>query len=348
MGSVVRQLFLAIMMAFAMTGCLEHNANQQVPLSPPNTDNNPANSIDAPKTPVERWGRLQASGPDLVAENGETVQLRGMSSHGLQWFGKFMNEETIRWLRDDWHANVVRAAMYTAHGGYIDNPAVKEKVTEIVDAALMLGIYVIIDWHILSDGDPNLHKASAIEFFRDMAERYGEFPNVIYEIANEPNGDITWGDDIRPYAEEVISEIRTIDADNVIIVGTPTWSTGIHTAAHYPLADQNVVYALHFYAGSHGEWLRNRIDYVRSLNVPVFVSEWGVSDASGGGGVFGEDTRTWVRFLDERKISWVNWNLSDKQESSAALAPGASTTGSWTTENLSTSGQLVRELMRSP
>jgi aryl-phospho-beta-D-glucosidase BglC (GH1 family) len=297
--------------------------------------------------PVERWGRLRVSGPNLVGENGEVVQLRGMSSHGLQWFGSYMNEDSIRWFRDDWHASVVRAAMYTASGGYISNPSVKDKVIEIVDAAIELGIYVIIDWHILSDGDPNLYKDEAIAFFQEMATRYGDYPNVIYEIANEPNGSITWHGDIRPYAVDVVDAIRVIDPDNLIIVGTNTWSTDIHVAAEFPLSDPNVAYALHFYAGSHGEWLRKRIDYVRALAVPVFVTEWGVSDASGGGGVFEEQTRTWINFLNDRNVSWVNWNVSDKDESSAALAPGASRRGGWDASELSPSGRLVRALMRA-
>ncbi|HET8850530.1 MAG TPA: glycoside hydrolase family 5 protein [Marinobacter sp.] len=346
---------LTVVLALVLSACLDTHDSTPLPTpSDPGPESRPElSSTPVPdpepssKTPVERWQGLRVSGPDLVAENGEVVQLRGISSHGLQWFGRFMNEDTLRWLRDDWQANLVRAAMYTAHGGYIDDPKVKDKVIAVVDAAISLGIYVIIDWHILSDGDPNLHKDSAIAFFREMATRYGDHPNVIYEIANEPNGDITWGDDIRPYAVEVISEIRSIDPDNIIIVGTNTWSTGIHTAAYYPLSDPNVVYALHFYAGSHGQWLRDRIDNVRALNVPVFVSEWGVSEASGSGGVHEEQTRTWISYLNERRISWVNWNLSDKRESSAALMPGASEHGSWTTEELSPSGQLVRELMRS-
>ncbi|SDL32266.1 cellulase family glycosylhydrolase [Pseudomonas indica] len=296
---------------------------------------------------VAQNGQLRVSGVNLVNAAGQPIQLAGMSSHGLQWFGHLMNASSIKWLRDDWKANVVRAAMYTADGGYISNPSVKDKVVEIVDAAIQNDMYVIIDWHILNDNDPNIYKTQAIEFFREMATRYGNRPNVIYEIANEPNGYANWNDHIRPYAVDVINAIRQIDPDNVVLVGTGTWSQDIHQAADNPLKDPNVMYTLHFYAGTHGQELRDRIDYARNKGAAILVSEWGTSQASGGGGVYANETRTWINFLNQRAISWVNWNLSDKGESSAALAPGASATGGWTSQQLSDSGRLVRELMRN-
>jgi aryl-phospho-beta-D-glucosidase BglC (GH1 family) len=296
---------------------------------------------------VAQNGQLRVSGVNLVNAAGQPIQLAGMSSHGLQWFAHLMNASSIKWLRDDWKANVVRAAMYTADGGYISNPSVKDKVIEIVDAAIQNDMYVIIDWHTLNDNDPNIYKAQAIEFFREMATRYGNRPNVIYEIANEPNGYANWNDHIRPYAVDVINAIRQIDPDNVVLVGTGTWSQDIHQAADNPLQDPNVMYTLHFYAGTHGQELRDRIDYARNKGAAIFVSEWGASQASGGGGAHANETSAWIHFLNQRAISWVNWSLSDKRESSAALAPGASTTGGWTNQQLSDSGRLVRELMRN-
>lgn len=172
----------------------------------------------------------------------------------MQWYGDFVNKDTLKWLRDDWGITVFRAAMYTADGGYIDNPSVKNKVKEAVEAAKELGIYVIIDWHILNDGNPNQNKEKAKEFFKEMSSLYGSTPNVIYEIANEPNGDVNWKRDIKPYAEEVIPVIRKNDPDNIIIVGTGTWSQDVNDAADDQLKDANVMYALHFYAGTHGQF----------------------------------------------------------------------------------------------
>ncbi|WP_078554170.1 cellulase family glycosylhydrolase [Bacillus alkalicellulosilyticus] len=296
---------------------------------------------------VAQYGQIKVSGNQLVSQSGQPIQLKGMSSHGLQWYGGYVNKDSIKWLRDDWGINVFRAAMYTSSGGYISNPSVKEKVKEAVEAAIDLGIYVIIDWHILSDNDPNMYKQQSKEFFREMATLYGHYPNVIYEIANEPNGsNVTWNNSIKPYAEEVIPVIRAIDPDNIIIVGTGTWSQDIHHAADNPLNYSNIMYALHFYAGTHGQFLRDRIDYAMNKGAAIFVSEWGTSDASGNGGPYLTQAKQWTDFMDSRKLSWANWSLADKAEASAALLPGASTRGGWTTGQLSASGNFVRDQIR--
>ncbi|MDP4181621.1 MAG: cellulase family glycosylhydrolase [Bacillota bacterium] len=292
-------------------------------------------------------GQLKVVGSQLCNSSGQPIQLKGMSTHGLQWFGSFANANSIKWIRDDWGATVIRAAMYTAEGGYISNPTTsKNKVKEIVQAAIDLGIYVIIDWHILSDNDPNLYKQQAKDFFKEMSALYGSYPNVLYEICNEPNGGVTWSQNIKPYAQEVIPVIRANDPDGVIIVGTSTWSQDIDAAADNKLTFSNVMYTCHFYAGTHGQSLRDKIDYAMSKGAAIFVTEWGTSDASGNGGPYLTDSKTWLDFLASRKISWANWSLCDKSEASAALNPGASVNGGWTDSNLSASGKFVKSNMK--
>lgn len=289
-------------------------------------------------------GSLSISGNQLVNQNNQAIQLKGMSSHGLQWFGHFVNHDSIQWLRDDWGINVFRAAMYTdpEADGYIADSSLKAKVKEAVEVAIDLGIYVIIDWHILHDNNPNMYKEEAKAFFQEMASLYGDYPNVIYEICNEPNGNVTWNGDIKPYAEEVIPVIRAQDPDNIIIVGTGTWSQDVDDAANNPLSYDNVMYAAHFYAGTHGQWLRDRIDSAMNQGIAIFVTEWGASSSTGGGGVYLQEAQQWVDFMEDRKISWANWSLADKDESSAALLPGASPTGGWPDSQLSASGAFVK------
>ncbi|MCD1261315.1 cellulase family glycosylhydrolase [Paenibacillus athensensis] len=296
---------------------------------------------------VDQYGQLKVVGSQLQNQAGQAIQLKGMSSHGIQWYGNFVNKSSMQWLRDQWGLTVFRVAMYTAENGYISNPAAnKAKVKEAVQAAIDLGVYVIIDWHILSDNDPNIYKAQSKAFFQEMATTYGSYPNVIYEIANEPNGGVTWSGQIKPYAQEIASAIRAIDPDNIIIVGTGTWSQDVQDAAASPLAINNVMYTVHFYAGTHGQYLRDRITSAMNSGIAVFVTEWGTSDASGNGGPYLTDAKTWTDFLASKKVSWANWSLSDKSESSAALLPGASTTGGWTDAQLSASGKFVRDQMK--
>ncbi|GIX21992.1 MAG: hypothetical protein KatS3mg121_0775 [Gammaproteobacteria bacterium] len=296
---------------------------------------------------VSQHGVLSVVGGRLVDQYGQPIQLRGMSSFGLQWAdgGPYMNLDSIRWLRDDWKVNAVRAAMYTKEGGYIDNPSVAAKVWEIVDAAIALDLYVVVDWHILSDGDPLLYVEQAKAFFQEVATRYGDTPNLIYEIANEPNG-VTWSGSVKPYAEQVIPVIRAIDPDSVIIVGTPTWSQDVDVAAADPLTYPNVLYAIHFYACTHGQYLRDKVDAALAQGAAIFSSEWGTSAADGSGGNCFAESAQWLDFFDARGISWFNWSLGAKNETSAALKPGVDTRGGWTEADLSPSGQWVRERLR--
>ncbi|MEK0315087.1 glycoside hydrolase family 5 protein [Cohnella sp. 56] len=301
-------------------------------------------------TAVALNGQLSVSGAHLQNQYGQNVQLKGMSSHGLQWFGGFVNYDSMKWLRDQWGLSVFRLAMYTEESGYLSNPSgMKAKVNEAVQAAIDLGVYVIIDWHILSDNDPNTHKAEAKAFFQEMAARWGSYPNVVYEICNEPNGaNVTWSGSIKPYANEVIPVIRAADPDAIVIVGTPTWSQDVNLAADDPLAFGNIMYTAHFYAGSHGQWLRDRIDYAMGKGIAVFVTEWGTSDASGSGGPYLTEAKAWTDYMASRQISWANWSLCDKNEASAALVAGAGTSGGWSQAQLTASGQFVRSEMLGP
>ena len=196
-------------------------------------------------------------------------------------------------------------------------------------------------WHILSDGNPAHHQAEAAAFFGDMAERYRDCPAVLYEICNEPNGDVTWERDIKPYAEQITAVIREHSPRAIILIGSGTWSQDIHTAAHSPVKGENLMYTLHFYAGTHGESLRQRLREAVSEGLPVFVSEWGTSRADGSGGVYLEESAAWLDLLDTLGISWANWSLCDKNETSAALRPGTSPNAVWTEEDLSESGKFV-------
>ncbi len=285
-------------------------------------------------------GWLSVENNTLVNSNHEKIQLKGMSTHGIQWYGDFANYSMIQSLRDEWNSNLFRVAMYTDEGGYIQNRDLKNKLIEIVDNVIKLDMYVIIDWHILSDNNPMMHKEEAKEFFNEISNKYKDVPNVIYEICNEPNGNVTW-ENIKPYAEEIISVIRNNSKKSIIVVGTPTWSQDVDKIDK--INDQNTMYALHFYSGTHKEDLRNRAKSVIN-NIPIFVTEWGVSDASGNNGVYLDEAQKWIDFMNENNISWANWSLSDKNESSALLLPNSSK-DKIKDENLSESGKFVKKVM---
>lgn len=299
---------------------------------------------------VEAHGRLQIKGSQLVDQNFEPLQLKGMSSHGLQWYQgyAYANLNTMKKLRDEWNQTVFRAAMYTAEGGYLQNPeTLKARVHEIVKAAIELNTYVIIDWHILSDRNPMWNKDQAKVFFSEMAQAYSKYPNVMYELANEPNGgDVTWWNAIKPYALEVIPEIRKYDPYGVIIVGTGTWSQDVQDPAKDPIKMDNIMYTCHFYAGTHGDWLRQRVSSAMASGIAIFVTEWGTMGSSGDGGINYGETDAWMKFLKEKKISWANWSLSNSGQTHSILKNYANTQGGWGENEITESGKLVRKYMK--
>lgn len=311
-------------------------------------ENSPADDGE-PGTPFEAHGALSVKGTDLVDSKGDKFQLRGLSTHGLAWFPEYVNKDTFECLRDDWNANCVRLAMYTdENGGYCsggDQKRLKSKISEGVDAADELGMYVIIDWHVLSDQDPNKYKDQAISFFDEVSAEYGDRGNVIYEICNEPNGSATW-ESVSAYANEVIPVIRANDPDSVILVGSPTWSQDIDKAAAAPLPFDNVMYTLHFYAATHTDWLRDRMEQCINSGLPVFVSEFGICDASGNGNVDIGQADKWKALIDKYNVSYICWNLSNKDESSAVIRSGCSKLSGWTEEELSEEGNWIRDWMR--
>ncbi len=290
---------------------------------------------------VSENGWLQVKGTQLCNEDGEPVALHGMSSHGLHWFGQYTSEQSIR-NTAKYGADLFRVAMYTGEGGYLSQPeTVKQQAIGAVDRAIKQDMYVIIDWHILSDGNPMDHLNESKAFFDEIAERYKDEPAVLYEICNEPNGGADWARDIKPYAVELVKTIRKHSEKGIILIGSSTWSQDVHLAAADPVIGENLMYTLHFYAGTHGQWLRDRADSALKAGLPLFVSEWGTSAADGSGGVFIEESRQWLDFLDKRGISWANWSLCDKNETSAALKPGTSGDREWTGSDLSQSGKFV-------
>jgi len=290
-------------------------------------------------TAVEKHGLLTVSGNRILDQHGNPVVLRGMSLFWSQWIGKYYNYDCVKWLRDDWHCNVIRAAMAVESGGYLSNPEVeKAKIKTVIDACIAQGIYVIVDWH---DHNAQDHQDQAVEFFEEIADEYGEYPNLIYEIFNEPM-QVSWANVVKPYSNAVVDVIRAIDEDNLIVVGTPTWSQDVDVATASPLIQTNIAYALHFYAATHKLFLRNKAKTALNRGYALFVSEFGTCESSGGGVLDVVEVETWMNFMEYHQISWCNWSIADKDETSAALKPGTSETGGWSEDQISESGLLIR------
>lgn len=305
-------------------------------------------SVQAAKLPA-----LKVKGTKLVNSKGKTVRLKGVSTHGLSWYPKYVNQKAFTQMKKKWRINAIRLAVYTAeYNGYCtgdaqNRKALEKKIDQGVKYATKAGLYIIIDWHILSDGNPRTYEKQALTFFKKMATKYKKHTNVIYEICNEPNGGTSW-ETIRTYAKKVIKAIRARDKKAVILVGTPTWSQDVDIAAESPIKGyKNVMYTLHFYAGTHGDYLREKAQKALDKGLPLFVSEFGISDASGNGNLNKTEGTKWMKFLKKNKISYIGWNLSNKDESSALLKSSCQKTSGFTSRNLSPWGKwLLKEFKK--
>lgn len=302
-----------------------------------------------PVSAASKLPRLQVKGTKLVNSSGKTVQLRGVSTHGLSWYPQYVNQSAFTFMKKNWKVNAVRFAMYTAeYNGYCTgDEANRQKLEKCIDNgvkyATNAGLYVIIDWHILSDGNPQQNQKQALKFFKKMAKKYKNNTNVIYEICNEPNGGTSWKT-VKSYAQKIIKGIRTYDKKAVILVGTPTWSQDVDQAAESPISKKyrkNVMYTLHFYAGTHGQWLRDKAQTALDKGLPLFVSEFSICDASGNGNLNKTEAKKWLNFLDRNKISYVAWSLSNKGESSAFIRSNCGKTGKWSSKNLTAAGKWI-------
>ncbi|MDP6032234.1 MAG: glycoside hydrolase family 5 protein, partial [Candidatus Marinimicrobia bacterium] len=225
-----------LLLTLIITSCVQDNVLEDPPIVPEDT------------TLVQKHGLLQVNGNRIVDKDNEPVCFAGNSFFWSNdnWGGeRYYTPEVVSWLKLDWKTTIVRAAMGVEDpGGYLDNNVSnKNRVVTIVDAAIDEGLYVIIDWHSHHAED---NTNEAVTFFEEMADLYGEYDNVIYEIYNEPL-DVSWSATIKPYADSVISAIRAIDPDNLIVVGTPEWSQRVDLAAADPITNySNIAYTLHF------------------------------------------------------------------------------------------------------
>ncbi len=323
----------------------------------PNVDHLAVDIAPAPAgdTPVEINGQLKVCGTKLCNQYGKPIQLRGMSTHGLQWYNQCVTSGSLDALATDWNADVLRISMYIQEDGYETNPRrFTDLVHSIIEQATARGMYAIVDWHMLSPGDPHYNLARAKTFFTEIAQRHANKNNLLYEIANEPNG-VSWPS-IKSYAEQLIPVIRQHDADTPVLVGTRAWSSlGVSDGANEteivnnPVNASNIMYTFHFYAGSHGA------DYLGALSraadkLPMFVTEFGTQTASGDGANNFARAQQYIDLMASKKISWSNWNYSDDFRSGAVFTDGTcARNGPWTGAGpLKPAGVWVRDRIRTP
>nr|AMA76415.1 cellulase 5 [Mesosa myops] len=298
---------------------------------------------DAAKETVSKHGQLSVKGANLVNKNGEIVQLKGMALYWSQWMPQYWNKDTIDGIHDSCHSNVVRASMAVDDGqggGYLFDPDTQmQRVETVIEAAIADDLYIIVDWH---EEKADTHQAQAVDFFSKISKKYGKHPNILYETFNEPT-DQSWSSTLKPYHEAVIKAIRANDPNNIIIVGTAQWSQRVDEPADDPIKGTNIMYTLHFYAGTHKQWLRDLAQGAIDKGLPIFVTEYGTDNVDVVNQVDEEESKLWWAWLDKNNLSYTNWAICDANEASAALIANTPANKVCQADYLTLSGKLVVE-----
>lgn len=296
------------------------------------------------QSPVERHGQLRVEGTQLVDSKGAPVQLRGVSMGWHNMWPRFYNQGTVDRLTGDWGADLVRCSVGVAHldsGFDCDSVAAYAVVDSIVQGAVRNGAYVLVDFH----SHPN-KLADAKRFFTHVAGKYGHLPNIMYEIWNEPT-EVPWSE-CKAYAEELIPVIRALDPDGIVVVPTPRWDQEVDKAADDPIAGvPGLLYSLHYYAATHTGWLRDNAQYALDKGLPLIMSECASMLHTGDGVIDTKEWDEWMRFADEKGISWAAWSISDKDETCSMLRPSAASDGrEWRDSDLKPWAVLVKHYLR--
>lgn len=299
-----------------------------------------------------KHGKLHVDGTKLLDEKNKIVQLKGVSTHGINWdVGyPYVNKKAFQNLRDEWGVNCIRVAMYTQdYNGYcVTDSDSREQLLNTIDTAVKAakksGMYVIIDWHVLNDRTPKQYEEQAKEFFKTVAKKYKNYDNVLYEICNEPNGDTDW-ETIKSYAEEIIPVIRKQNKDAIIIVGTPNWSQDVDIASESPITGyDNLMYTIHFYAATHQDSYREKCETALKNGLPVICTEFSACEASGDGELNKSSANAWLKLLNKYDVSYIAWSLSNKDESASLLKSSCEKTSGFKTKDVSAMGKwLIRK-----
>jgi len=331
------------------------------------------------------WGRLKLNGTCLVSQCGDTVQLKGWSTHGWQFgdVGKvtFSNKNGIEGMKS-MGANVVRVAAYPSPYSQVNSDGTMRNIISWVKNCMKwtheLNMYCIVDYHVLNPGRPLMYLndgglgRDAEDFFQQIMDEVREkgYKHIIYEICNEPDekamsgvvtsiNTITSWDNVKEYAARILPVIGSVDPKAVVIVGTPTYDQRLDYAAgvvgsgrltlpaEYP--NLNIMYAFHYYSCTHHSVFNSYLKKYAG-EIPVFVSEWSATAANGTGTCANSypNATEFLDFLKNNHISWTAWSWSSKSEASAALKARSvyNTTYTYTEDDLSEMGQFVTNALQ--
>lgn len=306
----------------------------------------------SPEAAVSTHGSLHVSDGVLLDEHDTVFQLQGVSTHNLAWYPELVNKEFLSRLQREFQINAVRLSVYpTEAGGYCStDPEAAQRLFETVcsgiEAASELGLYVIVDWHLLPDTAISACRQEALSFFERIASAYRSHSNILYEICNEPGDNVSW-EELRTYAADLIDCIRYYSPNSVVIVGTPSRCQNLSAPLQNPISRDNLLYSLHVYSASADEELFQQADQALQNGLALIVSQFCASDGSGTASADTQAADRWISMLDYYNTGYLYWSASGHEDSNSIFTADPSAVSEWMSQDYTTAGQWFRQLQNT-
>ena len=236
------------------------------------------------------------------------TDLSSYSEHyqGTDTFKYYLNSESIKSLKS-WGVNVIRFGLEIEQ---VQNTETLQDFLDTVDLLIENDIYVLIV--LWNNESINENISIAEEYFEIIAEKYADSPNILYEIANEPDSTTEWIE-IRDYSNTIIPIIRNHSNDSIIIIPNPRWDNRPDLVNLSELCEtSNIMTSYHMYVGNG--LTKENMDYLQEAinnKIPVFVTEWGTTLNTGNDGFYEDYSNAFVKIMDNLKLSWCNFHISD-------------------------------------
>ncbi|MGC8625605.1 MAG: glycoside hydrolase family 5 protein [Phycisphaerae bacterium] len=274
---------------------------------------------------------LHTSGNKLLDVLNKIVVLHGVDLPSLEWTNRGDHiRRSMRAAVMQWHCQIIRIptsvnrwsgqAPGQSHGGRV----YRHIVDQLIQYAARHRVYVVLDLHWndmnRSFDDIGQHRMpdhTCVLYWRSAARRYMNYPNVFYDLYNEPHGIswITWRDGgictgetkttVVTYRavgmQRLYDVVRHSGANNIVIIGGIRWAFDDFGVTHgYAISGKNIVYDCHVYSwNSH--WKHSF--ELAAKKVPLIFDEFG---GTGKQLVFG---RKVIAYAAAHHISWCSWSF---------------------------------------
>ena len=274
---------------------------------------------------------LHTQGNKLLNSQNTVVVLHGVDLPSLEWTNR--GDHVRRSLRAavmQWHCQIIRIPTSVnrwfgnAPGQSRGGRVYRHILDQLIRYAARHHVYVVLDLHwndmdrrFADLGQHRMPDHSCVLYWRSAARRYMDYPNVFYDLYNEPHGVswITWRDGgictgetkttVVTYRavgmQRLYDVVRNAGAANIVIIGGTNWAYDDFGVTHgYAIAGKNIVYDCHVYPGK-SRWKHNF--ELAAKKVPMIFDEFG------GTGLQLAFGRKVIAFAAAHHISWCAWSF---------------------------------------